>query len=31
MNKKQLKNLLVALGILAAIAVVLSLVATLSG
>ena len=31
MNKKQLKNLLVALGILVGIAIVLSLVATLSG
>ena len=31
MNKKQLKNLLVALGILVGIAIVLSIVATLSG
>ncbi len=31
MNKKQLKNLLVALGILVGIAIVLTIVATLSG
>ena len=31
MNKKQLKNLIVALGILVGIAIVLTLVATLSG
>ena len=31
MNKKQLKNLLVALGILVGIAIVLSIVASLSG
>ena len=31
MNKKQLKNLLIALGILVGIAIVLSIVATLSG